>query len=279
MRFFLALLIFLACQQAHAGTIWEGTELPRTTVQGANFGHPEPHGEGLISVHMTRDTGVSSTIAVSVSKGDRDITLTDATGFAVGNKVQILDDGTFGNLEYDFFTIKAISVNTLTLDRVVDLGHDIGEEVKVVSQSMKVLGSAASPVTFCYTAPIDERVHIHSVHIVLSSSTEPSLERFGGIGSLAYGVHFYVKNDTGRNVTYWVPIRSNNSFRLSGFLYEKEDKVLTTWFSHFEIDLIEESYSVINLEDSQQFCADIQDDLTTLLSFEIKLGIHIEENE
>jgi hypothetical protein len=140
------------------------------------------------------------------------------------------------------------------------------------------LNGSVTPQTFSYTPRVEQVIQLKSLHITISSSGEPALSKFGGIAALDNGVHFRIKNNVGRDNTYWTPIRSNNSFRLSGFSYDLEPKLLTTYYLHMSINLFDDSDSAIELDGSlgQSFEAIVQDDLTGLSSFEIKLGIHEE---
>lgn len=247
----------------------------RLSKDNAAFVHNDPHELPEVSVHMIKATGVTDTITTTAaSKGDKTITVGNGGLWAVGNKIKIIDTD---NTEYDILTIKAIAGNVLTLDRRLDADHIIGEDVVGYDVNMAIDGSSTNQF-FQYTPRAGQKIHIHTINITMSSGTEPSLERFGGIAALTNGVHFRVKNTTGRDYTYWIPLRSNNSFELSGFEYIKETKVLTTWFMHMHLDLVKATNSIIFLDgdEGQSFEIIIQDDLTGLDSMEIKLGIHEE---
>lgn len=258
-----------------AGKTPDGTyENAELSANNALLVHNDPHELPEISYHMTKVDGVTDTIAVQSAKGDKIITVGDGTKWAVNDKIKILDGD---NTEYDIIKIISISGDDLTLDRALDDIHLVGEDVVGVDENMAVDGSVTNQ-TFEYTPRAGQNIHIHTLHITMRSSTEPALGRFGGIAALTNGVHLRIKNITGRDNTYWIPFRSNNAFRLSGFDYIKEAKVLTDWYIHMSISLVDDTNSIIFLDgdDGQSFEAIVQDDLTGLDNMEIKLGLHEE---
>ena len=243
------------------------------SVDGALSVHEVPHNEPEVSVHLVRETGVTDTLQATAAKGDRDILISNGALFTVGDKIKIIDGV---NSEFDILTIKVITVNTLTLDRVLDAEQTAGREVRVVNQNMNVNGSV-TPVEFSYKPRTGQEKYIGSVHIVIRTSTEPSLEKFGGIAALSYGVHFRVKNATGRDYTYWLPMRSNNSFVLSGFSYDFQPKVGGgDYFTHLKLNLRDDSGSIILLDDTQEFVCRIQDDLSIAAfdAMEVKISMY-----
>ena len=236
--------------------------------------HHTPHSSPELSVHLTQETAISSTISVEAPKGSRAITITDATGFAVNDKIKIIDGD---NSEYDVLKVLNVDGNILTIDRVLDATQIVGKVVKKVLLNMKVNGSVTESV-FSYKPRVGEEKRITGIHIIGVTSTEPSIEKFLGILALNRGLHFKVKNDTGRDTTYFIPFRSNSSFILSGFTYQKELKVGGgEYTTHLFIDLERTVKSVIALEENQEFQAIVQDDLTTLTSLEIKIAMYDEK--
>jgi len=254
------------------GTVVAGTDGEKLSItdDGAAETHVYAHSYPDVSVHLVSKTGVTDTLQSPSTAGSRDIVISNGTLWAVGNKVKIPG-------EYDILTIKVIATNTLSFDRYLDIAHDSGTTVTGVTQNMKAAGSAANPVIYEYEAT--EREHIHGIHIVISTTSEPALFRFGGLDALGYGIHFRVVGGTRTN-TYWIPFRTNNSMVLSGFTYSKETKVGTDWFAHLRVNLEELNNNIIILLAGESLQVLIQDNLAaegTLNSLEIKIDKH-EEN-
>jgi hypothetical protein len=246
----------------------------RASESGGLFTHPLMHLGAEVSLHMTRDTGLDTTLSSSASKGDRVISLTSVGSLAKGNKIKIINGAT---AEYDFLTVaENLSGLDVTLDRVLDIDHPVGTAVKSVSPGMAVEGTPSSPIRFSYIPRVGERKLIRTIHITIATTGEPALNKFGGITALGYGLHFKLINAAGRDETYWIPFRSNNSMHLSGFTYHKEPKVGTTWYTHMSLDIVGDASSAIPVTNDIYFVCDVQDDLTGLESMEIKLGVQEE---
>jgi hypothetical protein len=228
-----------------------------------------------ISTHLTRSTGNNDTLSAAAIKGEKWVQTSNVGQWSIGNKLKIIDGD---DTEYDLLTIKNIIGSVLYFDRSLDANHNTGTIISPVSQNMVTDGSATN-IEYKYKPRAGQNIYIRNINVVFGSSSEPSLELFGGIPSLANGLHFKIKKDIGRDSTYWIPLRSNNSFRLSGFTYQKEEKVGTIWYAHLSIDLKKECGSAIYLEDDAEFVCIVQDNLTGLSSFEIKLSIQNETNK
>lgn len=241
----------------------------------ALYTHYSAHAKPDTSVHMVRLTGITDTLTVASVKGDNIITVSNGAQWAEGNKIKISDAS---NNEYDMLKIITIGVptaNDLTLDRQLDVGHDIGISVIGVAQNMAVDGNA-TPVTFSYTPYTGKAVHVHSIHVTIESSAEPSLGLFGGQSALTNGVHFRIKRTVGRDSTYWIPFRTMNSMVLSGFTFTPYPKA-GTWFSNLTIDLTADSNTVISIDEAagESFEVIIQDNNNDgNIAMEVKLSIH-----
>lgn len=245
---------------------------------GTLYSHPDPHDIYNSSIHLTRDTGTTDTLAVAASKDDKSIEVNNGAQFADGNKLRIFD-ATLANSEFDFVTIKGAPVgNVLTLDRRLDADHPIGTSIVHCTPGMNVDGSSTNVIHELLHPGNCDLFHIHSIQIVMASSGEPSLEKFGGISTLVNGLHFRVYNPSGRHRTFGIPFRTNNSFVLTGFSYVKEPKVGVTWYVHLKYNTIDTTNSVFLIDNlaGEKFQAIIQDDLSGLLALETKASIHDE---
>lgn len=245
---------------------------------GAVFTHPDPHDAAEYSVHLTKATGITDTMSVASLKGDQTVTVGNGSQWAVGNKLKFDDITDDANSEYDLLTIKVISTNDLTFDRPLDAAHAINSTLTGVTQNLAVDGSS-TPQTFSIEPRVGTKIHIHSINIIFTSATEPSLELYGGNAALTYGLHCKIVRTSGRDETYWIPIRSINALELSGFTYDKEPKVLGgAFFAHLRLDLVKVVNSVMHLDSSlgESFQCTVRDDTTGNSSMEIKVSRHVE---
>lgn len=152
-----------------------------------------------------RHTGVISTLAVATDGvgTSRIIEIVDATGFIVGNYIQISD----GSIEPTFAEIMVITLGAtdiLELDRFVDLAHPIGTSVEVVDFGLEVLGTRAAPVEYIVRPEGTTVVHIQRLTLSMILSTAGDMGLFGNLARLTNGVLLRErKNGVYRTLTLW----------------------------------------------------------------------------
>lgn len=226
-------------------------------------------GEYPCSVHLSRQLSVTA-LALSVSKGGRLLTVTGPAGFVIGSKLTVEDAA---NTENDVLTVKGINGAELTVDRAMDADHAAGVIIRRVNTQLNsAVGSAVTPMVYEFR-PLAGVWRITSLHLLMSSAQEPTLDKFGGIAALANGVQVRQCNDTGRDYTFALPFRSNAAMELAGGIYTKEDKVGTLYWTHFGFDFRQLFDAYFLVSPTSALCAAVQDDLSGLGSIEIKLGL------
>lgn len=226
-------------------------------------------GEYPCSVHLSRQLSVTA-LASPVSKGGRLLTVVDATGFTVGSKLTVEDAA---NTENDVLTVKGINGAGLTVDRAMDANHAAGVTIRrVITQLNSAVGSPSVPMVYQFR-PLSGIWRVCEMHILMSSASEPSLDKFGGIAALVNGVHIRQCNDTGRDYTFAVPFRSNAALELAGGDYVKEEKVGTFYWTHFGFNFRQLFDAYFIVTPTSALCAAVQDDLSGLGSIEIKIDL------
>lgn len=226
-------------------------------------------GEYPCSVHLRRLLS-TTTLSAPAAKGSRTITVADPTGIVIGSKLAL---ETVGGVENDVLTVKDVLGSVVTLDRTLDVDHAAAESVRrVTTQLNSAVGSPSAPLLYEFR-PQAGIWRVKSMFLAMSSATEPALDKFGGIAALAYGIHVKQRNDSGRDYTFAIPFRSNAALHLGGGTYEKEAKVGTTFWTHFEFDFRQFFDAHFTVSATSSFCAAVQDDLSGLSSIEIKIGL------
>lgn len=172
------------------------------------------NGEYVINVHdadvhiapvnnyFFRETGTTDPLTVAATAGDTSITVTDGTKFAVLDEIQISN----GTEEPVFSQVTAIATNTLTLNRPIDSGYDIGDTVSIVSTNMAVNGTLASPVSFKIRPVPGVTWHIVRFLFSMTHSSAGDLGLFGNLSTLTNGVVIRAYNgaaDIYRTFTLW----------------------------------------------------------------------------
>lgn len=157
-----------------------------------------------ISEHIKRDTGASTTFDVEASIGDILINVASTTGFAVDDLLRICNtDETV--CERNHFHITAISVGvSLTLDRPLDNGYAIGDDVIRVQIGMNVTGTLASPISFKLEPVGIERWQITRALPTMLDDAAMDDGKFGGLSALTNGLTMRtVINGVFRTLTIW----------------------------------------------------------------------------
>jgi len=159
-------------------------------------GNPIGSHEGAINIHdadvhrfivskkFGQSTATSTTLAADVSSGATQITLTSATGFAVGNHLRITGQCT----ENICSQITVLAGNVATLDRPLDNSYLSGDSVTKMIPNMGVLGTLASPESFKVIPPADEVWHLAEMLIEMTHGTAGDNGLFGDLTALTNGV-------------------------------------------------------------------------------------------
>jgi hypothetical protein len=112
-------------------------------------------------------TAQSNTLSAAASIGDGTITLTSATGFAVGDTLCLHSDDTNAN-RVEFARIVSISSNTLTLERNLLAAHNSGDRVTSLADVQQIwlpgnehyeircINNSGQSIVFAIDAAIDE---------------------------------------------------------------------------------------------------------------------------
>lgn len=82
-------------------------------------------------------TAQSNTLSAGASIGDETITLTSATGFAIGDTICLHSDDSAAN-RVEFARIVNIATNTLTLERGLRAAHNSGDRVTSLADVVQI---------------------------------------------------------------------------------------------------------------------------------------------
>lgn len=231
------------------------------------------HKEG-VNLFFFRETGTSTTMAVAASVGDTSITVTDATGFNIGDRLKLTSSIATGQ---PFLYITNIVANVITLDRPLIVALAIGDDVDIITTKMNVNGSLASPISFRISPPNGTLSLLWQLTRILINMTDASSMddgKFGGItGGLTNGVVLRIIKGDGsiQELTNW---KLNGDLALDMFDVTYIDTTLgpaglyglrgrwTFTKAEFIVEL--------NGAEGDYFELLVQDDLTGLNNFEIK---------
>lgn len=225
-------------------------------------------------------SGISSTLSVAASKGDTSITVASATGFNVGDKLQISDDNggsTITCFEGTEVTILAIVGNVFTIDVSLSNDYTIGTDVKVVQINMNVNGSLTSPITFSiepFNTGNDLSLWQFTRSLInMTHTAESDDSKFGGILALTNGIVLRTVDGSTGSIRNIVNIKTNEDMKLLMYDLIYTDKAgggkygttgrWTFTKAEFIVELDGRNGDKVELL--------IQDNLTSLTSFKIRL--------
>lgn len=220
-------------------------------------------------------TGIATTLALPVAAGDTEINVVSTVGFNIGNDIQIEN----GVIETTFPTVNNIVGNVFTLDRPLDNDFAAGNIVEAVDYNMNVVGTLASPVSFKLVPDSDQQWHVMGFALTIVHASAGDDSRFGDIlGGLLNGATLRAYNglsDQYRTFTNW---KDNADIALDTGGVTYSDKAGGGNFGTFslgEIKIRSGAIPKLNGANGDFLEILIQDDLSTLIKFNIKAQGHI----
>jgi len=251
---------------------------PISSLDGAiNVHGADPH-RIVYNQYLHYDTATVTTLAVAASPLDTQITLTSAVGFAIGDEIKVEN----GSQEPLFFTIRNLVGTVVTLDSPITFEHAIGTSVTKIYTNLAQAGlttaaSIASPIIFTSHIPTGTIVHVTEMTVVMTDASAMDFTTFGGTTALPNGcVLGAISNGVYGSYTNW---KRNLDLDSDAFPVQYQSKVGGGEFGLSAVYSIKDSTDAIvylNGALGDKFEAFIQDPLTALTTFKIKLQGHYE---
>lgn len=222
----------------------------------------------------------STTLNGAVAIGNRELTLTDATGAIAGSHIILFDPG---SIRFSTFTqIGAAVGNVITLDGPLDFAYPDGTFVDIATTEMAVNGSAGTPIVFGIRgvgAPpgIDLTFDVTRIVITLLCSSAPEYDLFGDQTALVNGLLLRKRDGKYFNV---FNVKSNGEW--AGLMYDLSaaDKVNPNlgqngWVGRMTFAGQNKMGVAIRLPIGEDLEFVIQDNLTGIQSLKIVAEGHI----
>ena len=253
---------------------WFGASWIKTAIKGAKNIRIGDVNNQIVNELFHLHTGDISTIASTVTVGDTAIVLADATDFSVGDAIQINN----GNIETTFPIITLKVTNTLTLDRPLDFGYSIGDQVEVVHTDLRTtIGTLAAPISHVVMPEAGKVWQIHRIIIAMTHTAAATDDKFGSINALTNGVVLRA-NIGGQNgsFTNW---KTNGDIILDMYDVTYSDKAGSSLFGTSARGSFNRIDATVRLDgDNGDFLEIlVQDDITGLSSFFINAQGYVEE--
>ena len=156
----------------------------------------------MINSTIHFETTTATTFATNVTAQSRSFTVVSATGFSIGDHIQIED----GIVETNFPTITNVVGNVITINRPIDRSYTTSDGIRKILVNMAVDGSV-TPVSFKIMAEQSTSlIHITRLLFNMSHSTAGDMGTFGNLAPLNRGVlfrAFYKRINTYKTVAIW----------------------------------------------------------------------------
>lgn len=232
----------------------------------------------IVNDPFTQDGGTSTTLSVAASAGDTSITVASTAGLAVGNQLRIGD----ATGERHVSKITALpGGGVVTLDFPLDYGYAISEAVQLVSASMNVTGTLASPQSFVVQPQAGEIFHVTSLQLTMNHTAAGDNGLFGDLTALTNGVVIRrVDGTTGQTniLTVW---KSGDDIAVDGGdpKYAARSSGGGTYGTNSILNVkgLSGGYFHLDGDAGDYIEVLVQDDLSTLLDFKMHAQGHFDE--
>jgi len=230
--------------------------------------------------HTLYAQGASYTLASDVTKQDKSIIVTDATGLVIGDLLHITDTSNNSH-DHDLLRITSISTNTLTLNRPIDKAYlAASTTINLVVVNMSVVGTLASPISYKVFPSPGEVWHIVSLDFSMEDQTAMDDATFGGLPALTNGVVIRAVDSVNGTYETFSNWEHNGDFKEDGFYVEYSAKAPAGFYGFSGNMNVKERYgAVVRLANTSTETIYleilIQDNLSGLDSFEVKVHGHI----
>lgn len=226
-------------------------------------------GNRLLVGPLAQDLQNGYTIAVDTVVGEYTVTLADSTGFVANSLIKIEEE--IDNVPTTFFAEVLTNVaNVLTLDRPIDRVFTSAALVNRENYLLNVNG-AVTPVVFIYKNSFKKPINISRMLFNMVTTNPATFNGFGDIAApgLTRGIELRKKNTDGTFTNYF-NAKTNN--RLQLLMYDVtffdggNPQAVNGLSGRFTFEKLS-SPVILNKDEELQML--VQDDLSTLVSFEV----------
>lgn len=229
-----------------------------------------------VNEYFSRALGINSDLAVAAAAGDTQVTVVNGAVFTVGDFLGSVDFPS----ESIFKQITVIAGNLITLDAPLDNAYPVGAQIDVFQIDMNVSGTLASPASFKFIPAQNQVWHIVRFLFSMTHSTAGDLGLFGNQPKLTNGSVLRAYN--GLTGTYRTFMNIKDNADTKNNMYDVEFDTRSGGGGTYgtsgrgSIKLGTGAVPKLNAENGDYFEILIQDNITGLNSFRMKVQGHIE---
>jgi len=244
------------------------------------FDNSMPEGNVLVVRHksfgnrdiigpLSENLANSYELAVNAVIDSRTLVLVDATGMVAGTvfKMEELIDGVPSTF---YGVVISVATNTLTIDRPIDRMFTSAAIINRENFDMASTDGSGTPVVFAYINNFPQKVNVTRIMLNMITSNNTPYNGFGDIAApgLTRGIEVRKKNKDGTFTNYY-NAKTNNRLDLLMFDFKFFDpthpQAVNGISGRFTFEKLG---SPVVLEEGEELQIVVQDNLTSLLSFE-----------
>jgi len=257
---------------------WTGTRWQQTHLKGAVNIHDADVHHRAINVYVHQHTAVATTISSDTSVSDYQVNVADTTGFNAGDTIDI----NTSTIETTHPTITNITPGTpgvFELDRRLDVAHFTGDAVtQAIINLSSQIGTLAAPQEYFAGPPPGEVWHIINLTLAMGHGTAGDFGLFGNVGALTNGVVIRVRiNGNYGTLTNW---KTNGEINVDtgDVTFHARSGGGGTWGTASNGAFKTRTGAIMRLDGdtNDQFEVYVQDDLTGLVFWNMKIQGHLE---
>lgn len=263
-------------QNALSVSVNDGLGNPIGSLKGALNTHDADVHNVPVNEYFSRYLGISDTLAVAASVGDTSVTVTNGALFTVGDWI--------GNILFPTESIyKQITVivgNVITLDGPLDNSYPIGKAIDVFGIDMNVIGTLAAPISFTFVPATGQIWHIVRFLFSMSHNTGGDLGLFGNQTKLINGAVLRGYDGASGTFRTFMNIKDNSDIKNNMYDVEFDNRSggqgTYGTSGRGSIKLGTGAVPKLDAANGDYFEILIQDDISGLISFRMKVQGHIE---
>lgn len=221
----------------------------------------------IFNHYFNLETAVETTTSSQTLADSKTINVVDATGFVIGDKVDIHEAGVH---VHTYREIVNIAGTTITLNAAIDKDLPIGSLIEQTNFNMAVDGSATRKI-YTMKPGLNEVVNITRLLIQIVDGKAADDSKFAGEATLVNGVHIRknINNTKYETVAIW---KSNKDLKEDMYDVVYSNKAGGGNFGVSGRWTITKAGAVINLDATKNEWLEciIQDNLSILVDFQIK---------
>lgn len=229
-----------------------------------------------VNKYFSHNTGVSSTLSAATVVGDISIAVVDGSLYSAGDYIEFTTEPH----ESIYRRVISVNVNVLNLDSPVDNVHSIGSVISIVNLDMNVLGSITSPVSYKFSPDAGQIYHVVRFLFSMTHSALGDLGLFGGIPEITNGAVLRGYDGASGTFRTFMNIKSNADMKNNMFDVDFDTRSggggIYGTSGRGSIKIGTGAVPKLDAANGDYFEILIQDDLTGLDSFKIKVQGHIE---